>query len=105
MKYRVVFRERSNEEGEKADDPPSFLEPELADDVVLDARFVGRLQPDALHSSDAMEEDDAFLGLTAEIWEYDVAEGRDQDFKDALANSGMVMEFDPLESSDELGVS
>ncbi len=105
MKYRVVFRERTNEEGEKADDPPSFLEPELTDDIVLDSRFVGRLQPDALHSSDRMEEDDAYMAVTAEIWEYDIADGREQDFIDALENSGMVMEFDPLESSDELGVS
>lgn len=105
MKYRVVFRERTNEDGEKADDPASFLEPELEDDVVLDARFVGRLQPDALHVSDRMEEDDAYMGVTAEIWEYDVADGKEQDFKDALQNSGMVMEFDELESSDELGVS
>lgn len=105
MKYRVVFRERTDQEGEKADNPTSFLEPELDDDTVLDARFVGRLQPDALHSSDEIEEDDGFLGVTAEIWEYDIADGKDQDFKDALENSGMVMEFDALESSDELGVS
>jgi hypothetical protein len=106
MKYRVVFRERSDSQGEKADDPASFLIPELDDETVLDARFVGRLQPDALHSSDAIEEDDGFLAeSTAEIWEYDVAEGKDQDFQDALANSGMVMEVEPLESNDELGVS
>ncbi len=105
MKYRVVFRERTDVEGEKADEPASFLDAELDDDTVLDARFVGRVPPDALHSSDTMEEDDAFLGVTAEIWEYDVADGKDQDFKDALQNSGMVMEFDALESSDELGVS
>jgi hypothetical protein len=105
MKYRVVFRERSDRAGEKAEDPPSFLEPELDDETVLDAVFVGRTQPDALHSSDLLEEDDAFLSLGAEIWEYDVAEGKDEDFKNALLNSGMVMEVEPLESSDELGVS
>jgi hypothetical protein len=105
MKYRVVFHGRSDERGERADNPPSFLDPELEDDIVLDAEFVGRLDPDALHSSDRMEEDDAFLSISDEIWEYDVAEGRDQDFKDALANSGMVIEFEPLESSNELGLS
>jgi len=103
MKYRVVFRERSDRAGERADNPPSFLEPELDDETVLDAVFVGRTTPDALHSSDLIEEDDEFLSLGAEIWEYDVAEGKDDDFKDALRNSGMVMEFEPLESSDELG--
>lgn len=105
MKYRVVFRERSDREGDRADDPPSFLDPELDDETVLDARFVGRLTPDALHSSDEMEEDDAFLSISPEIWEYDVAEGRDQDFKDALRNSGMVIEFQPLEEEDEVGLS
>src|SRR5690348_8274431 len=106
MKYRVVFRERSDQRGEKADDPPSFLDAELDDDTVLDAVFVGRLRPDSLHSSDRIEEDDGFLAMASpEIWEYDVAEGKDQDFKDACLNSGMVIEVEPLESSDELGVS
>ncbi len=105
MKYRVVFRERSDRQGEKADEPSSFLDTQLDDDTVLDAVFVGRTQPDALHSSDVIEEDDGFLSLGSEIWEYDVAEGKDEDFKNALLNSGMVMEVEPLESSDELGVT
>ena len=105
MKYRVVFRERSNEEGEKGDDPSSFLEPELDDETVLDARFVGRLTPEAQHSSDVLEEDDAFLSISPEIWEYDVADGKEEAFVDALRNSGMVMELEALESSEELGLS
>ena len=100
MKYRVVFRERSDQSGDRADDPPSFLEPELDDETVLDAVFVGRTEPEALHASDLLEEDDAFLSLGAEIWEYDVAEGKDEDFKNALRNSGMVMEFEGLESGE-----
>ena len=105
MKYKVVFRERSDESGEKADDPASFLDTQLDDETVLDAVLVGRNQPDGLHSSDALEEDDSFLSLGSEVWEYDVAEGKDQDFKDALRNSGMVMEFEPLEALGELGLS
>jgi len=105
MKYRVVFRGRSDEEGERADNPPGFLEPELEDGVVLDAAFVGRLRPDALHSSDRIEEDDGFLAISDEIWEYDVADGKDQDFKDALANSGMVIEYEALESPNDLGLT
>lgn len=105
MKYRVVFRERSDRKGDAADNPPSFLEPELDDETVLDAEYVGRTEPDALHSADALEEDDSFLSLGSEIWEYDIAEGKEQDFEAALRNSGMVMEFEPLESSDELGVT
>ena len=105
MKYRVVLRERSGEDGEKADEPSNFLDSEFDDETVLDARFVGRIQSDAQHSSDELEEDDSFLSISPEIWEYDVAEGKDQAFIDALRNSEMVMEFEPLESSDELGVS
>lgn len=105
MKYRVVFRERVGADGEKSDDPMSFLDNELDDETVLDARFVGRLQADSQHNSDQLEEDDDFLSLTPEIWEYDVAEGKDETFVDALRNSGMVIEFEPLESADELGVS
>jgi hypothetical protein len=105
MKFRVTFRERSNERGERAEDPTQFLEPELDDSTVLDAQFVGRTEPDALHSSDRTEEDDAFLSLSSEIWEYDVAEGKEEDFKNALLNSGMVMEIEPLEESDELGIT
>ncbi len=104
MKYKVVFRERSNESGERADDPPSFLDTQLDDETVLDAVFVGRNRPDALHSSDVLEEDDAFLSIATEVWEYDIADGKDEDFKNALLNSGMVIEFEPLESADELGV-
>ncbi len=105
MKYRVVFRGRSDQQGEKADEPSSFLDIQLDDETFLDAVFVGRTQPDALHSSDLIEEDDGFLSLGSEIWEYDVAEGKDEDFRNALLNSGMVMEVEPLESSDELGVT
>ena len=106
MKYRVVFRERANQQGDKADDPPSFLDAQLDDETVLDAQFVGRLEPGPLHSSDRIEEDDGFLGMaTPEIWEYDVADGKDEDFKAALQNSGMVIEFEPLEEGDEVGLS
>lgn len=105
MKYRVIFRERSDWKGEKAADPTSVLDTQLDDETVLDCRFVGRNRPFAQHSSDAIEEDDAFLSLGTEVWEYDVADGKDQQFKDALLNSGVVMEFEPLESSDALGAA
>lgn len=104
MKYRVVFRERVGTDGEKSDDPASFLDVQLDDETVLDARFVGRLQPDSQHNSDELEEDDDFLSVTPEIWEYDVAEGHDRAFVDALRNSAVVIEFEPLESADELGL-
>jgi len=105
MKYRVIFRERTDQTGERFDNPPDFLDVQLPDGTVLDAVFVGRNRPEALHSSDRIEEDDGFLSVATEIWEYDVAEGRDEDFKNALLNSGVVIEVEPLESSGELGIS
>jgi hypothetical protein len=105
MKYRVVFRERSDSSGEKADDPSSFLDVQLDDETVLDRVLIGRNRPDALHSSDQLEEDDTFLSIGTEVWEYDVAEGKDEDFKNACLNSGVVIEFEPLESGDELGLT
>ena len=105
MKYRVVFRERADRSGEKADNPPSFLEPELDDDTVLDAVFIGRSRPQAQHNSDQLEEDDAFLSISPEIWEYDVADGKEEEFENACLNSGMVMEFERLESQDEVGLT
>jgi len=75
----------------------------LDDETVLAATFVERTGPDAKHLSDIIEEDDDFLSLATEVWEYDVADGKDQEFKDALANSEMVMEFEPLDLDGEPG--
>ncbi len=105
MKYRVVFRDRTDQAGEVSDNPPSFLDAQLDDETVLDAVLVTRNDPDANHSAEGLDEDDDFMSIGTEIWEYDVAEGKDQDFKDPLVNSGMVVEFEPLESADELGIS
>jgi hypothetical protein len=105
VKYRVVFRDRSTRAGEQADKPATFLDTQLDDSTVLDATFVGRIEPDSIHSSDQIEEDDGFLSYGSEIWEYDVAEGRDADFIAALQNSQVVMEYQALESTGELGVS
>jgi hypothetical protein len=106
MKYRVVFRERSNEQGQQAEDPTQFLDPQLDDETVLDAQLIGRLEPESLHNSDRIEEDDGWLARsTPEIWEYDVADEKQNDFVAALQNSGMVIEFEPLESGDELGMA
>ena len=105
MKYRVVFRDRSNAAGEKADDPASFLEAQLNDGVVVGSTFVERTGPDSKHSSEILEEDDDFMSYGTEVWEYDVADGRDREFKDALLNSGMAMEFEPLDVDTELGFS
>jgi len=102
MKYQVTFRERSDAEGKPTENPPSFLEPELVDGVVQDAVFVQRIEPEAIHSQEVMDEDDAFLSIGTEVWEYDVAEGREQEFIDALKNSQMVVEYEALDDAGQL---
>jgi hypothetical protein len=97
MKYRVVFEERTDGRGNPSEKPPLFVEPELTDDIVLDAVFVERLEPDSLHGGDEMDEDDSFLSIGTEVWEYDVADGKDVEFTDALKNSKMVIEYEELE--------
>ena len=97
MKYRVAFVEQTDQTGNPSVNPPAFVEPELMDGIVLDAVFVERLEPDGLHGKDEMDEDDDFLSMGTEVWEYDIAEGRDREFTDALKNSEMVIEYETLE--------
>ncbi len=97
MKYRVTFVERTDGRGNPSENPPEFVEPELTDGVVLDAVFVERFEPDNLHNEEVMEEDDSFLSVGTEVWEYDIAEGRDREFIDALKNSQMVIDYEALE--------
>lgn len=97
MKYRVTFRERTDGMGNPTEKPPEFVEPELLDGVVLDATFVERFEPESMHVQEVMDEDDSFLSIGTEVWEYDVADGRDQEFVDALKNSQMVVEYETLE--------
>ena len=97
--YRVSFRKRFNQQGEGADAPVTFLN--MADGVILDSTVVETIEPDNLHGEEDMEEDDDFLSLGTEVWDFDVAEGSQQEFKDALVNSGMVMEFETLDEEDD----
>ena len=100
MRYRVTYRKRFNREGEAADAPQTFLD--VADGVVLDSEFVESIEPPSLHVEDAMEEDDDFLSLGADVWEYEVADGRDDEFKTAVLNSGMAMEIDRVEDIEDM---
>lgn len=95
MRYRVVFAKRYASDGEESPiNPAADLDVELADGIVADKTFVGRFESEAHHSQEVLDEDDAFLGLAApEIWEYDVLDGREDEFVDAMKNSETVMEF------------
>src|SRR5690348_6459435 len=97
MKYQVTFMERTDSAGNPSEKPPLFVEPELTDGIVIDATLVERIEPAGLHGQEVMEEDDSFLSVGTELWEYDIAEGRAQEFEDALKNSQMVIDYQALD--------
>jgi hypothetical protein len=97
MMYRVTFAKRFQSDGDASNiDPTQFLD--LPDGVVQDKVFVEQFEPDSKHSQEVLDEDDAFLGLAAaEVWEYEVTDGRQDEFVTALTNSGTVMEYERMD--------
>jgi hypothetical protein len=102
MKYKVTFRKRFNPEGEPADDPKSLVTPE--DGVIEDAEIVEILEPAGLGVAEDLNEgtgsqesnDNGFLNLGTETWVFDVAEGREKEFTDALVESQVVLAFEEV---------
>lgn len=91
MTYEVTFRKRFDGEGEGSDKPETFV---LAPDgVILDARLSQTNDPPAKHSQEVLDEDDNFESLGTEVWEFDVADGREDEFIAALENSRMVLQY------------
>lgn len=102
MKYKVTLRKRFTPEGEPADDPKSLVSP--ADGVIQDAELVEILEPAGLGVAEDLNEgsgsqesnDNGFLGLGAETWVYDIAEGREKEFTDALVESRVVLDYEEV---------
>jgi hypothetical protein len=65
--------------------------------VVIDARVAELMEPPSVHPQEVLDEDDNFLSLGTEVWEYEVADGREQEFEDALRNSRMVIDFETVD--------
>jgi hypothetical protein len=99
MVYRVTFAKRFQSDGEPSTlDPTAELEVYLPDGVVLDKSMVSQFEPESKHSQEILDEDDAFLGMAApEVWEYEVADGRESEFQDAIRNSQVVLEFQTID--------
>lgn len=91
--------ERTDGEGNPTENPPEFVELDLLDGVVLDQVFVERIEPSGTRP-ESVGEDNDFLSIGTEVWEYDVADGRDEEFINALKNSGMVIEYEQMEDVD-----
>ncbi len=97
MRYRVTFLERTNAAGEPSEFPPGYLAIDVPNGVVLDRVLVEKTPPSALHSEEILGEDDSFLSVGSETWDYEVADGREDEFLAALRNSEMAMECVPLD--------
>jgi hypothetical protein len=97
MTYRVTFMERTGAKGQPSEFPPGYVAIEVPEGVVLDKTFVDRTEPDALHGEEELDEDDSFLSVGSETWDYEIADGRQDEFLDALKNSQMAMECIPLD--------
>jgi hypothetical protein len=101
MRYRVVFVEQTDAKARTTEKPSEFLDTQLSDGVVLDASIVEREEPPGLHT-DRLEEDDDFLSVQTEAWDYDVADDRQQEFVDAMRNSGVVADYQILGDDDSV---
>lgn len=97
MLYKVVFRKRFDADGNEADRPETFVQP--ADGVILAAVKAEVIDPPAMHGQDALDEDDDFESLGTEAWEYEVADGREDEFIAALENSRMVLQYDVMDEA------
>lgn len=95
MIYRVTFRKRFDQHAEESDRPETFVN--APDGVVVTAVKSEVIDPPALHSSEVLDEDDDFESLGTETWEYDIADERESEFVAALENSGMVIDYEPID--------
>ncbi len=96
MRYQVTFRKRFNQEGDGSDSPQVLLN--LPDGVIQEGVMVEQIEPDSIHGEDKMDEDDDFLPFGSEIWEYEVTDGREDEFKTSLDQMGdVVLEYEEIE--------
>ena len=102
MRFKVTYRKRFNREGEGADNPNSLVD--AADGVILDSEIVEIIEPaglgvaEDLNAGTGSEEsnDNGFLGFGTETWVYEVAKGREQEFKDAVLESEVVLAIEEV---------
>jgi len=88
--------ERTGGDGEPSEFPPDYLSIEVPDGVVLDKTFVERTKPLAMHSQETLDEDDSFLSVGNETWDYDVADDRKDEFLAAVKNSQIAIECEEV---------
>ncbi|MEX2261107.1 MAG: hypothetical protein WD696_04110 [Bryobacteraceae bacterium] len=102
MRYRVTFRKRFNKDGEPADFPSARVD--LPGGVVQDAELIEILPPASIHAAEDINagsgsqssEDNGFLAFGTETWVYDVADGREDDFKNAVLNTELALDIEEV---------
>src|SRR5262249_54532361 len=101
MRYRVAFAQRLQSGGSSNGMRPSMeLDQNLAEGVVAEKVGVERLETEAHHSQEVLDEDDAVLGTaTPEVWEYGVIDARASEFEEAIQNSDLVLEYDVIDTA------
>lgn len=99
MRYKVSFRKRVNADGDATEHPVRALS--LPEGVVEEALIVESEEPPSLHEQDHMDEDDDFLNIGIEVWEFAVTAGREDEFIHALKNSRTALEYVAIDEADE----
>src|SRR5919205_2752224 len=102
MRYKVTFRKRFSADGEPADDPKSLVS--VMDGVIEDSEIVEMIEPAGLGVAEDLNEgtgsqesnDNGFLNLGTETWVFDIAEGREKEFTDALVESRVVLGYEQV---------
>jgi hypothetical protein len=102
MRFRVTFKERTNAGGQPSESPSEALEAQAPEGVILDKSFLSRDEPAGLHNEETIEEDDGFLSIVPETWEYAIADGRESEFLDAVKVSGVALACVPLDESSDM---
>jgi len=85
---------------ESAEQPDAELDAQVPEGVVADKVFVEQLESEAQHSQEVLDEDDAFLGSAApQVWEYDVVDDRADEFRRAIGESELVLEWEVIDDT------
>ena len=103
MRYKVTYRKRFNDRAEPADSPAEVVS--VPDGVIVDSEVVEMIEPASVHvagdinagTGSQSADDDGFLAFGTETWVYDIAEGREREFKDAVINTELVLNIEEIE--------
>ncbi|HZS51364.1 MAG TPA: hypothetical protein VFA54_10915 [Bryobacterales bacterium] len=94
MRYEVVFHTTYTEDGRRLGDPTELLR--LPAGVIRERSAVRVDPPLELEYPEQTEGEDLLDFAGTETWEYEVADGREQEFIEAAKNCPEVIEFSEI---------